>query len=102
MNTPYKMKGPSLLKMVSALKHDEDYKGNKLEEHAHSESKSRSSRGYITISGKRGESKMPFEDISTGHSSTEGTYDELREKADAEELAKIRASQKENKKKKSE
>ena len=88
MNTPYKMKGPSLLKMVSALKHDMD------EEHAHQEEASRSSRNYITVSGKRGEQSMYNEDISTGHSSTQGTYADLDEKAKKAEIAKIKASQK--------
>ena len=73
----------------SPVQHDEDWKGNKLDEHAHSEDASRSSRQYITISGKRGETKMPFEDISIGHSSTQGSYDELDKIFREAELKKL-------------
>ena len=83
------MRNKPLKAFASPLKHDEDWKGNKLEEHAHSESASRSSRQYITTSGKRGETKMPFEDISTGHSSTQGSYDELHKKFREAELKKL-------------
>ncbi len=71
----------------SPLHHNKDADGNVLEEHAHSEEASRSSRPYITVSGKKG-STMNIENVS-GHSSTQGSYDELREKAEAAELAKI-------------
>ena len=83
------MRNTPLKAFATPLKHDEDWKGNKLEEHAHAEDASRSSRQYITTSGKRGESKMPFEDISTGHSSTQGTYSELSEKARDAEIKKL-------------
>jgi len=45
MKTPFKLKYKnSAFPFKSPLKHDEDWKGNKLEEHAHSEGASRSSR----------------------------------------------------------
>tara|TARA_R110002020_G_scaffold101465_2_gene239002 strand:- start:2295 stop:2570 length:276 start_codon:yes stop_codon:yes gene_type:complete len=73
---------------ISPLKHDMD------EEHAHQEEASRSSRNYITVSGKRGEQSMWNEDIRTGHSSTQGTYADLDKKTREAEIKKIRASQK--------
>ena len=82
------MRNTPLKAFASPLKHDMD------EEHAHSEEASRSSRDYITVSGKRGKQSIWDEDISTGHSSTQGTYADLYKKTREAEIKKIRASQK--------
>ena len=99
MKTPFKLKYKnSAFPFKSPLRHDKDADGNMLEEHAHQEETSRSSRNYITVSGKRGEQSMWDEDISTGHSSTQGSYADLHKKAREAEIKKIKASQKKKKK----
>ena len=101
MSGPFKLKyNNSAFPFKSPLHHDKDADGNVLEEHAHAEERSRSSRQWITVSGKRGESDMwAGDDIETGHSSTQGTYADLDEKVRKAEIAKIKASQKKKKNK---
>ena len=101
MSGPFKLKyNNSAFPFKSPLHHDKDADGNVLEEHAHQETRSRSSRNWITISGKYGESDMwAGDDIETGHSSTQGTYADLDEKVRKAEIAKIKASQKKKKNK---
>ncbi len=85
------MRNTPLKAFASPLKHDMD------EEHAHQEEASRSSRNYITVSGKRG-STMNIEGTTGMHSSTQGSYADLHKKAREAEIKKIRASQKKKKK----
>ena len=75
------MRNTPLKAFATPLKHPME------EEHAHSEETSRSSRPYITVSGKRG-STMNIENVS-GHSSTQGSYSELRQKSRDAELKKL-------------
>ena len=101
MSGPFKLKyNNSAFPFKSPLHHDKDADGNVLEEHAHAEERSRSSRQWITVSGKHGESDMwAGDDIETGHSSTQGTYGELREKAMRDKIAKMKANKKKKKNK---
>jgi len=77
------MRNKPLKAFASPLKH------NIKEEHAHSTESSRSSRPFITVSGKRG-STLNIEGTTNMHSSTKGSYDELLKKSIEAKIKKLK------------